>query len=579
MSPSKSIQVLTSDVAAKIAAGEVVERPASVVKELIENSIDAKATQISIEVKGGGLGLIQVVDSGVGIPADEVETAFQRHATSKINSSEDLDSIRTLGFRGEALPSIAAVSEVELTTRTENDLAGTRILSKGGIVSGRHPTSRPVGTTVIARKLFQNVPARLKFMKSAATENGRISSLAGRYSLAYPEVRFALTVDGRPSFSSTGSGALKDVLAKIYGVETSEAMLEVSGEMDGVGTVSGLVGPPSINRAQRGYITPFVNRRWIQDRRLTYAVEEAYQGLLMVGRHPIAVLELSLPLGDVDVNVHPAKSEVRFRRDRDVFSLVQRAVRETLVSESPVRIANVDTSPAIPKGTEVSSPKLLGSDLMGWARGPRVGTDHGSETSIATGTPIETLPILRVVGQVGNTYIVAEGPGGMYLIDQHAAHERVIFERVQRERQEKGVQSQGMLDPETVELTPAQQETLGPRSELLREYGFDFELFGDRSYIFRAIPVSLAEKRPGQTFIDILDSLSDGEINDDWEGKIATSIACHSAVRAGDALERTEMEELIGSLEGVANPHTCPHGRPIMIHLSSSHLEKEFGRR
>ncbi len=574
-----SIQVLTQGVAAKIAAGEVVERPASVVKELMENSIDANVTQISIEVKGGGLRLIQVVDNGMGIPSDQVETALQRHATSKIIYAEDLDNIRTLGFRGEALPSIAAVSELELTTRTKNDLAGTRILSEGGAITGRHPASRPVGTTVIVRRLFQNVPARLKFMKTAATENGRISAIVSRYGLAYPEIRFILTVDGRHSFSSTGSGNLKDVLAKIYGVETSEAMLEVVGEVDGVGKVSGFVGPPSVNRAQRGYITLFVNRRWIQDRRLTYAVEEAFQGLLMVDRHPVAVLELSLPLADVDVNVHPAKSEVRFRHDREVFSLVQRAVRQTLVGESPVRVVSTGSIYSSPKSAETSSAKPLGSDLMGWAKGPRVEAGPEGEVPVSVDTPMETLPILRVVGQVGNTYIVAEAPSGMYLIDQHAAHERVLFERVQRERQEKGVQSQGMLYPETVEVTPAQQETLGPKSELLKEYGFDFELFGDRSYIFRAVPATLAERDPSQTFIDILDSLSGGQSGDDWEGKVAASIACRSAVRAGDVLERTEMEELMLLLERVANPHTCPHGRPIMIHLSSTHLEKEFGRR
>ena len=569
------IQVLTVEVAAKIAAGEVVERPVSVVKELIENSLDAGATQIVVEVGGGGLGLIRVVDNGAGIPADEVETAFLRHATSKITSAGDLDRIQTLGFRGEALPSIVAVSEVELVTCTSEEMAGTRITVNRGTVAGRESTSRPAGTTVTVQRLFQNVPARLKFMKSSAAENGRISNLVGRYSLAYPGVRFSLTMDGRPSFSSLGTGVLRDAMARVYSPETAEAMLEVKGETAGVGTVIGFVSPPAISRAQGRYVTFYVNHRWIQDRRLTYAVEEAYQGFLMVGRHPIAVLDVTLPLEEVDVNVHPTKNEVRFRREREVFALVQRSVRETLVELSPVSTVNVDPSPLLSPASRPRQP--LASDLAGWAKGPR--PDAVEEKHATSITPMSALPILRVVGQMSNTYIVAEGPDGMYLIDQHTAHERVLFERVQRQRQEKGVQPQGMLSPVTVELTPPQEEVLKPRETMLMQYGFVFEPFGERSYILRAVPASLAERSPERAFLDILDSLAESEGDRGWEMKIASSLACHSAVRAGDTLGQEEMEELVRLLEGAVNPHTCPHGRPTMVHLSSIHLEREFGRR
>ncbi|MFQ5873689.1 MAG: DNA mismatch repair endonuclease MutL [Dehalococcoidia bacterium] len=570
-----SIQVLTTEVAAKIAAGEVVERPASVVKELMENSLDADATQISVEVRRGGLELIRVVDNGHGIAAEDVEKAFLRHATSKIASARDLDRIQTLGFRGEALPSIAAVSQVEKVTRVAEEVAGTRVEFRYGSAAGRESTSRPVGTTVSVRHLFQNVPARLKFVKSPATENGRISSLVSRFSLAYPSVRFNLIIDGRQTFSSPGTGVPRDTLARVYGPETAEAMQELESEVEGVGRVSGFVGPPATSRAQRRYITLFVNRRWVQDRRLSYAVEEAYQGLLMVGRYPIAVLDITLPVEDIDVNVHPTKSEVRLRRGHDVFSLVQRAVREALVELTPVPA--VMPRPVSVQSSLTPRSQPLGSDLAGWARGPSQA--QAEEKSTPAVTPMKALPILRIVGQVSDTYIVTEGPDGMYLVDQHAAHERVLFERVERERRESRVQVQGMLSPATIELTPSQEEALKPREDLLREHGFSFEPFGERSYILRAVPASLSDRNPDRAFLDILDSLMEDEKEEDRDTRIATSIACHSAVRAGDTLEREEMEELVRLLEGTGNPHTCPHGRPTMIHLSSTILEKGFGRR
>lgn len=577
-----TIQVLSTDVAAKIAAGEVVERPASVVKELVENSLDAGATQITIEGERGGLGLVKVTDNGRGIASNDVETAFLRHATSKISSAEELGRIHTLGFRGEALPSIAAVSQVEMITRVEDELAATRLELRHGQVIRKETTSRPPGTSVSVRNLFQNVPARLKFMKSPSTENGRIGGLVSRFSLAYPAVRFALTIDGRQTFSSTGDGDLRVALSRVYGAETAEAMIEIDRSDNGVGEASGFVGPPDVSRAQRRYITLFVNRRWVQDRRLNYAIEEAYQGLLMVGRYPIAVVNLTIPAEDLDVNVHPTKSEVRFRKEREVFSLVQRSVREALVEMSPAPAIRPSASAASSSlVTPSHSPPFsqpLGSDLLGWARGPsRV---QPEETPTPPPLPsTEVLPILRVVGQVSDTYIVTEGPDGMYLVDQHAAHERVLFERVQRERKDRTIHAQGMLAPETVELTPSQEEALIPQTDLLKEYGFDLEPFGERSYILRAVPASLADKRPVRAFLDIVDSLLDGNQNDSWESRIASSIACHSAVRAGDTLEREEMDRLVQMLEGAANPHTCPHGRPTMIHLSSDSLEKGFGRR
>ena len=571
------IRVLTHETAAQIAAGEVVERPASVVKELVENSLDAGATQIVVEVTGGGLNLIRVVDDGVGIPTAEVETAFERHATSKLTSSADLERITTLGFRGEALPSIASVSDLELVTRAEGEQTGTRVRLRGGVPVKKEVIGRPRGTTVQVANLFQNVPARLKFVKSTATENGRIGNLVTRYAMARPSVKFSLTIDGRKTLSTNGSGSLREAVASVYGSEGAAAMLEVSATERGLANIHGLAGLPTLSRAQAGYVTLVLNGRWIQDRRLTYAVEEAYQNMLEVGRRPVAVILIESPPEDVDLNVSPSKTEVRFRKDREMFALVQRSVRQILVESSTVHSpAPGVRGPALPVSVSTHR-RPLGSNLLGWASGPRTPeAETPAAPSMFTKT---TLPLLRVVGQINNTYIVAEGPDGIYLVDQHAAHERVLFERALKEKSEKRVQIQGMLAPVAVDLTPVQKEGLTQVGEALRGHGFDFEPFGDSAYVLRAVPAMLSGRTPDRAFLDILDSLIDPLIPYESDEKSAASIACHSAIRAGDVLQKELMEEVVRQLEQAESPHTCPHGRPTLVHLSSSLLEREFGRR
>ncbi len=571
------IRVLTPETAAQIAAGEVVERPASVVKELVENSLDAGATQIVVEVSGGGLKLIRIVDDGIGIPAAEVETAFERHATSKLTSSADLEKISTLGFRGEALPSIASVSDLELVTRAGDEQTGARVHYRGGALLKKEAVGRPRGTTVQVANLFQNVPARLKFVKSTATENGRIGNLVTRYAMARPSVRFNLTIDGRKTLTTNGSGELREAVASVYGSEAASSMLTISAAEDGLAKVHGFAGPPTFSRAQSGYVTLVLNGRWIQDRRLIYAVEEAYQNMLEIGRRPVAVLLIEAPPEDVDVNVSPSKTEVRFKRDREMFALVQRSVRQALVESSPVHSPSLTTGAWSPAADTSSRGRPLGSDLLGWASGPRTPEAETPATpSMFTKT---TLPLLRVVGQVSNTYIVAEGPDGMYLVDQHAAHERVLFERVLKEKSEKQVQVQGMLAPVTLDLTPVQKEGLTQVGDSLREHGFDFQPFGDNSYVLRAVPAMLSARAPDRAFLDILDSLIDPSIPYESDERSAASIACHSAIRAGDVLQQELMEEVVRLLEQAESPHTCPHGRPTLVHLSSSLLEREFGRR
>jgi DNA mismatch repair protein MutL len=569
------IRILSPDVASKIAAGEVVERPASVVKELLENSLDAGATQIAIEVQGGGVRLIRVVDNGGGIPPEEVDLAFERFATSKVATADDLEGISSLGFRGEALPSIAAVSEVTMVTRSKEELSGIFVNIKDGAILEKAKRGCPPGTTVTVRNLFRNVPARLKFLKSASTENGHISNLVSQYSLAFPEVRFTLIIDGRTTFRSPGSGSLREVLGAVYGLDVAKAMLAIEAKEGAdplLPGITGFISPISLTRASRSYLSFFVNRRWVQSRMATYALEEAYHGLLMVGRHPIAVINISLLPQEVDVNVHPTKNEVRFRNERDVFSAVQKAVRATLTAQAPM--PTLDTLPQPPPAPAAPTERLPAFDVK-----PGESVVKTPLVPPQTAEPVaKSLPILRVVGQMANTYIIAEGPDGMYLIDQHAAHERVLFERIRNERSRRAVEVQGLLQPVPVELTVRQQELLELQSEALSEYGFGIEHFGERTYLVRSVPAVLRGQNVAQSLVEVLDFLAEGEKGDRRE-EIAISLACHGAVRAGQALSHEEMRDLIRQLEQASQPRTCPHGRPTMIHLSASQLEKGFGRR
>ena len=569
------IKVLDPRTVSRIAAGEVVGRPASVVKELVENSLDAGATQISVEVSSGGVGLVRVVDNGVGIPPGEVKLAFERHATSKLDSIGSLALIKSLGFRGEALPSIAAVAQVEMVTCAAGHSGGAQISLEDGVVSRWGSQSRSVGTTVTARNLFRKLPARLKFLKSPATENSHIANVVSQYALAFPEVKFALSVDGRATLRTPGSGQLIDSVAQIYGLEVARNMLQIegvgweSGADSSSPRVTGMVGSPAVSRSNRNYLSFFVNRRWITSRFLAWAVEEAYHGLLMEGKHPVAVINISLSPDTLDVNIHPTKTEVKFQNERAVFVAVQRAVRQTLVELTPVpRIEEVATAYRSPSTTRpVSGTPARSDSLFGLFPPP----------PLPPPTPVVSLPVLRVLGQILSSYVVAEGPDGLYLIDQHAAHERILWERINAQRRQHEIEVQGLLEPVTVEVSPRQDEVLRSHYEDLAEFGFSIEPFGNRTYLVRAVPVLLHNKDWVGMLPELLDSPSGGD-KGDWAERITVSLACHSAVRAGQTLTDDEMRELVRELEQTTVPHTCPHGRPTMIHLNSGQLRKEFGR-
>jgi DNA mismatch repair protein MutL len=563
------IKVLDPKVISQIAAGEVVERPASVVKELVENSLDAGATQISVEVRGGGISQLRVVDNGSGIPSGEVGLTFSRYATSKIGSVEDLGSILSLGFRGEALASIAAMAEVELITCAVGESTGTYLNVQGGKVNNQGSQGRSPGTTVTVSNLFRQVPARLKFLKSSATESGHIANVVSRYALAFPEVRFSLSLDGRVTFRTPGRGQLMDSVAEVYGLEVVQNMLEIKsqGWDSGVGgsslTVSGMVGSPKVSRASRDYLSIFVNCRWVKHRLLAWAVAEAYHGLLMVGRHPVAIVSLSISPQEIDVNVHPTKTEVKFRDEKTVLNTVQRAVRQTLVELTPV-----------PKVGEVASRRPVSS--APWPLWPQAASEGRvvSPPLEASPTPALSLPVLRVVGQLLASYIIAEGPSGLYLIDQHAAHERILFEQVKDEWSRREIAVQTLLEPLPFEVSPREATILGGHLDKLSEFGFAIEPFGERTFLVRAVPAPLA----GQDWRGVIQELLDSGGGEGWEERLAISIACHSAVRAGQVLSSDEMREMVRRLEQVSLPHACPHGRPTLIHLSLAQLEREFGR-
>ena len=581
-----AIRLLPQDVSSRIAAGEVVERPASVVKELVENSIDAGATEVSVEIVGGGVEHILVADNGGGIASDEVELAFQRFATSKVSDSRDLEAIATLGFRGEALPSIAAVAAVSLVTKAAHEESGTRIDVVEGETTRREPHGASTGTSVSVRHLFRNFPPRRKFLRSTATETSRVRTLVTHYALAYPEVRFRLSVDRSQSFVTTGSGDLREVVASVYGLDVAQAMLEISAESaddprDGH-AVTGMTSPPSLDRANRGRISFFVNRRWVQSRLLGYSLEQAYHGFLRERRHPLAVVNLTLPHEDVDVNVHPAKTEVRFRREGQVFAALQQAVRRTLTAHSPVpEVSRIDAAQARHGGESRKRAFWPVEPFAAATSGDTAGSPEPGPARAATGPllPKKALPALRVLGQVQATYIAAEGPDGIYLIDQHAAHERVVFENVRARVTSSAPEVQSLLEPATVELDAEQAELLVTRQELISGLGFEVEPFGSLTYLVRAVPGLLADRDPAQALPDVLDSMAEGGGFESWEERGAYSIACHTAIRAGKTLSHQEMTELTRQLERCEQPNTCPHGRPTMIHLSSGQLEREFGRR
>ena len=687
------IRVLDKHTAELIAAGEVVERPASVAKELLENAIDAGATQITLSATRGGIAQLQIVDNGTGIEAEYIDKAFIRHATSKIASAEDLTHIHTLGFRGEALASIASVARVEVLTRTEQDEYACCYRIEGGEPQGMEPGARPVGTTITVNDLFYNTPARMKFLKKDASEGTYVSETVLHAALSHPEISFRFIRDGKQQFLTPGDGDLRSAVYAVLGREFARDLLPVDGGND-VYHVTGLITPPRACRASRGAQHFFVNGRYVKNRTMMAALENAYKGTMMQGKFPGAVLMLEMPADLVDVNVHPAKTEIRFARESDVFDAVYRAVRMALttpgsgecrfemshedatgkalpeaspktlqptatlprqpdksrfstLSAAEYRALNTLTKPVSPKPLpdviSVQSPKPvyqvgpnfepltqaqpsiqtapddavldvlpdLPGDTVEAVASPESKTSHGKaiEPCIAAeenNTPNEkaeqgsapalsALPMeevapeqiamvppttqpLRLVGEVFKTYIITEREGELCLIDKHAAHERILFEKLSKEY--GNVPAQMLLVPVQVNLTAAEKQALLQNTDMLNDAGLEVEDFGGATVMVRAVPSDVSVDDVEDMVVELASRLADGSRDalrekTEW---VLHSIACRAAIKAGDRTSDAEMLALAQNIMDGSIPPFCPHGRPCVLKITRKELEKQFGR-
>jgi len=561
------ITILPATVADGIAAGEVVDRPAAVVKELVENAIDAGASRIHVRIEAAGQGLIEVVDDGEGMAPVDLPLAFLRHATSKIRSLDDLRTIRTLGFRGEALASIAAVARVEAVSRPGDEGEGYRVLLEGGSQIAAGPAGSPVGTRVSVSRLFFNTPARLKFLKQPATETAVIVRLVGELALAHPTVGIILDVDTRRALETPGTGDRRAAFAAVYDAPTAAAMLAVD---DGI--VAGLVSPPALHRASREHVVILLNGRRIHHRNLAFAVEQAYRGLREPDRYPLAVLDLRVDPAEVDVNVHPTKREVRFRNEGAIFGAVERACYRAL-RQSPIyelqssaggpllELRETSPHPNPPSQPEegIESREVRWTEAEGREEGPR-------------------LPPLEYIGQLLRGYLVAEAPRAVVLIDQHAAHERVLFDRIVRRLEQRQPSSQLLLIPDVLDLTPGQIAAFEEHEAWLHTLGFEGERFGPHTIRIRAAPAEMPEGRVARVLELLLTDLLGERTPDRRLRETAALLACHSAVRFGDGMTPESARQLLSSLATTEEPISCPHGRPTTVILPDDQLRRLFKR-
>jgi DNA mismatch repair protein MutL len=667
------IHVLSETVANQIAAGEVVERPASVVKEMLENSLDAGATRIKISVEAGGKKLIQITDNGCGMVRDDAMLAFERHATSKIKNTEDLLSIATLGFRGEALPSIASVSRLRLETRAEEEAAGTVVEINGGKIARVEEAGLPLGTSITVRDLFFNTPARKKFLKAESTELSHIASLVTHYALAHPDKHFELHSATNAMLVAPPVAGYSERVYQVFGKETLDQLIPVASrqalehvglpqpppwrrkdeDSDGEVTeknpgemrIHGFVSKPEIQKLNRNSIFVFVNGRTIRDRLIQHALTEAYRNIIPPTVHPVVLLFLELPAGEVDVNVHPSKTEVRFRQQSVMHDFVRDSVRAALMKARPVpqfvteMRAHATASQALTSGgltPGAMTPGVLTSGAA-WDRadGAASATEFpphvsGEANGFALQAPVQppisqrfqfeggiaveanaavsldrrtdaipdngcapaldvreeeptlsSLGTLRPLGQIRNSFILAVNEDGLWIVDQHVAHERVLFERVLKQRAVQKVESQRLLMPIVLELSPAQQAAFSEIADELQHNGFEAEPFGARSVAVKVAPAGVEASAVEHMLHELLNQFSREEQSLNLEkirARIAASIACHAAIKVNMPLEQNKMEWLLTELAKTDHPYSCPHGRPVVLRYSMKDIQKAFKR-
>jgi DNA mismatch repair protein MutL len=646
------IRILSDQVANQIAAGEVVDRPASVVKELLENALDAGATRIRVEVEAGGRKLIRMTDNGHGMMRDDALLAFERHATSKIRSSDDLLSIATLGFRGEALPSIASISRLEMETRAEDEPSGTRIEIVGGKVMRVDDAGVPSGTTFAIRDLFFNTPARRKFLKAETTELSHVTALVTHYALAHPDKHFELHSATHALLIAPPVRKPEERIFQIFGSETLDQLLSMAAEraFDRAGLpepppwrrdedyaapepgflhISGFISKPELQKLNRNSIYIFVNRRLIRDRLILHAVSEAYRNVLPPTSFPVVLMFMEMPPQEVDVNVHPAKTEVRFRQQSLVHDFVRDSIRNTLIKTRPAAgflaaltanphatpslLPSVSPMPGEPESTppasmpesepppsveqaseftltppilppqEVRLPfaEALLAQVNGKAPAPQHAWDEQATVQEEQGPSLNSLTSLKPLGQLRESFILAVNDEGLWIVDQHVAHERILFEKLLREREVERVQHQRLLMPLLVELLPHQMVLFSRIAEELERNGFEVEPFGPRTIAVKAAPVGLEGKELERTLIEVLEHSEREDQAQNLETlrtRIAASIACHSAIKVNFPLDPVRMEWLLAELAKTAHPTSCPHGRPIVLRYSWKDIQRAFHR-
>jgi len=582
--------VLDKGTISKIAAGEVIERPSSIIKELVENAIDASGTRIEIEIKNAGKDFIRVSDNGIGMGYTDAELAFSRHATSKIKKIKDLASIKTLGFRGEALPSIASVSKVEIITKREEDLLGTRILVSNNKILSKEKIGSPDGTVIKVKNLFDNVPARKKFLKSNTYESGLISDMVTRIALVNPHISFKFISEGRAIFNTYGSNNLFDTIASIYGNEVAENLIEVKIRNEEFSLI-GYISHPQLTRSNRNYQTFSVNNRYVKEHVLQKAVEDSYKTLLPINRYPLIVLNLDLPGENIDINVHPSKMEIRFNQEKRIYNFVYKEIHNVL--NRTVNIPKIVKREQNEKENQNNKQLVIKEELHKTMEYKPNFSENIIEESTITKyidntKEKEFIPDIKQVklatliplGQLFSTYILAQSKDEFFVIDQHAAHERIIYENLVEKYKDKLIYKQELIAPLVFELSYQEKNILLENLELIDGLGFDIEDFGDNTILVRTVPITLKNSVGKDFFIDMADKLSSfSPYKDKKEKDLIIMISCKGAIKANDRLTEIESRKLLEELERTAYPYTCPHGRPTIISMSKYELEKKFKRK
>ena len=636
------IRILDQNTINQIAAGEVIERPSSIVKELVENAIDANATAVTVEIKNGGIDFIRITDNGTGIEKEQVHNAFLPHATSKISTVSDLESVSSLGFRGEALSSIAAVAKVEVVTKTDEGISGVWYCIEGGEEKEMKEVGCPEGTTFIIRNLFFNTPARRKFLKSKMTEAGYVETFIQRLALSHPEISFQFICDNKNKISTSGNGSLKDGIYHLFGRDVAKNLLEVRGSQNGI-LVEGFIGTPVISRGNRNYENYFVNGRYLKNHIIRSAIEEGYKGHAMVHKFPFTALMISMDPRYIDANVHPAKMEMRFKNGEELYSAIVSAVRESFQKKELIpevelgekkkvgrktaalpepfekkrkaieaRFANLSEERIreIQKKKEEDEPEETGNIPAQNIPTQNIPTQNILEQNIPaqsgpaqdpkhTGFLKETkpygqqmsfqdIPLLseearpkhRLIGQVFRTYWLVEYEEKLFFVDQHAAHEKVMYEKLKKDLENHTIVQQMIAPPIVLSFTIKEQEIFHRCEESFANLGFLIEEFGGKEYCIRGVPANLLGLDPRELFIDIFDQLeeSSGKMNGNMITDRLASIACKAAVKGNQTLSFQEMDALMDQLLQLENPYQCPHGRPTIISMTKYELEKKFKR-